>query len=256
MPRKSRYDDLVREATTKQTLSREQQMIEKEITASTPQGPKIDPATPQQSSQPQELSEAEAKQKRLSDILERIDTSMESNKPLSGSEREDLKSELRSVFADVRFRGFTSTRMDIALPPEVYGEWVPLDQNEIDRKKLLGFKIDDTYAARASIGSDGTKKPIVGDCVFMTCPRIVKEVQDQLLNEEKTRVHGTRAQQAALRAEEQKFRDRVNKKIVNTGTEMPVVTEGRTEVVGAAELAAARQAAHRMDQPAGPTQDL
>lgn len=81
-------------------------------------------------------------------------------------------------------RGVTNDRLFVPLPDDVHGEWVPNDKEEIYRKINLGFKIDDEYAIARALHSQGDGKSIVGDVVFMTCPKVVKEVFDRIRLEE------------------------------------------------------------------------
>lgn len=99
------------------------------------------------------------------------------------------RGELKAKLAQILDRGIIQDRLQVALPPDLYGEWVRNDPLEIMRMKGLGFQIDDKYATDRSIHSDGTSANVVGDVIFMTCDMLRHEVIEEIRHEQKLAVH-------------------------------------------------------------------
>jgi hypothetical protein len=97
--------------------------------------------------------------------------------------------ELRARLAVLLDRGIVSDRLHVDLPDDVHGEWVRNDPLEIRRLGLLGFKIDDTYAKARAIHSDGSDSSIVGDVIFMTCPKETKLMIEDIRLEQTLNAH-------------------------------------------------------------------
>lgn len=85
------------------------------------------------------------------------------------------REERRARLIRIRERGYISSRLDVKLPPELHGEWFHNSPVDIARAQSLGFEIDTKYAPSQALHSDGTGRAIVGDVIFMTCPKEVKE---------------------------------------------------------------------------------
>ena len=100
-------------------------------------------------------------------------------------DRADIKARLAVVLE----RGIVNDRLFVALPPDVHGEWVPNNKEEIYRMEAMGFKIDLEYAKKRALHNDGTDASIVGDVIHMTCPRVVKEVIDEIRKEKFDAMH-------------------------------------------------------------------
>jgi hypothetical protein len=88
-----------------------------------------------------------------------------------------LEAKLRVQVLD---RGVVNQRLNVDLPSDVYGEWVTNTKDEIYRMESMGFEIDSQYAPSRALHSEGDGKSIVGDVVFMTCPKVVKESIDKI----------------------------------------------------------------------------
>lgn len=123
------------------------------------------------------------------------------------SDAEALKAltpdQLEAELAKVLYRGQTQSRLEVPLPPELHGEWVPNDPMEIHRKRTLGFTIDDKYALANALHNDGTGKPVIGDVIFMTCPKQLKEAYDKLESKRYEQTHGKRTKEQRQREEEE-----------------------------------------------------
>lgn len=111
--------------------------------------------------------------------------------------------------ARVLDRGHTNLRLIVPLPSDVHGEWVPNDPQEIFRKQTLGFEIDTKYAVSNALHSDGTGKPIVGDVIYMTCPKRLKDAFDKLAAKRYEENHGGTKREKNQK-EEKDFKSRSN----------------------------------------------
>lgn len=78
-------------------------------------------------------------------------------------------------FIEVLDRGLVTSRLSVALPPDLHGEWVHNDPASIAAKEALGFIVDRKYAVEKALHSDGKGSAVVGDVIFMICPRVVKD---------------------------------------------------------------------------------
>lgn len=102
---------------------------------------------------------------------------------ITQAKKAQIKAKLRVA---VRDRGFTLARLSVPLPDDVHGEWVPNDPTEIARKKEMGFDIDTEYTTKDSLHNlhpDGTNRGIIGDVVFMTCPKIYYDALGEIAQE-------------------------------------------------------------------------
>lgn len=97
--------------------------------------------------------------------------------------RRDLKARLVTVLD----RGQVGDRLHVDLPPGVYGEWISKDKMDIYRVQSMGFEIDNIYATKRALNDDtaaGAEGATVGDVIFMTCPREVKDLIDEIKKEQ------------------------------------------------------------------------
>lgn len=101
------------------------------------------------------------------------------------AERGELKAKLASILD----RGIVQDRLTVELPEDLHGEWVRNDPLEIRRLETLGFRVDDEYATKRAIHSDGTNSAIVGDVIHMICPKEVKDLIDEIRIERMVREH-------------------------------------------------------------------
>jgi hypothetical protein len=140
----------------------------------------------------------------------------------------------KARFTRILERGIVADRLIVELPDGLYGEWVPRDQVEIDRKRLLGFEIDDQHAIRRGLHSDGTDRPIVGDCVFMVCSAETKQLIDDVKRERYRQRHGKPGEVRKGQEEETSF-----KKDVDSRLGMPVIDESVARPANRDDIAAA-----------------
>lgn len=101
-------------------------------------------------------------------------------KRILSAERQELKAKLTTILD----RGVVQDRLWVDLPDDIHGEWVLNNPLEINRLKLLGFDVDTEYAPKRAIHGDGSNAGIVGDVIFMTCPKVVKEIIDEIRDEQ------------------------------------------------------------------------
>lgn len=128
-----------------------------------------------------------------------IETNVTEEKvPLLGNEYDTTPQEklmelsdeaLVARFVDIADRGFANLRLNVPVDPDWYGEWIPDDPGSIAEAEMKGFKIDDKFAVRHGLHSDGTGKPKVGDTVFMIIPKRLKNAHDKAARVRFDRTH-------------------------------------------------------------------
>ena len=175
--------------------------------------------------------------KALKEIINRpVEIELEDWILMPEEEQELRATEYRAArkvkLAQVLDRGVVAVRLQVNLPPELHGEWVSNDIEDVYRMKSLGYIIDDTYAPGRALHSEGDRsKSIVGDVLFMTCSREDHEIQQEIMADKFDQIHGTQPTQS----EEQKFKNQVAART----PEIPVVEESRARTVRREEIAAA-----------------
>lgn len=144
----------------------------------------------------------------------------------------------KARFARVLERGFLADRLTVTdLPDDKHGQWVANNEVEIIRMQELGYTIDTEYAAKRSLHSDGTGRPIVGDVIFMTCSREDHEIVEDLRREQFVRMHGSPDEKRALQQrEEAEFAASFD---AETKHDIPVIQESDAKAARREELRAA-----------------
>lgn len=138
-------------------------------------------------------------------------------------------------------RGIVQDRLKVDCPPDLHYEWVRNDPMEIDRMRTLGFWIDETYASRRAVHSDGTSGNQVADVICMMTMKQNKEMIDAVYLEKQIRA--TRRPKKAQEDEgfaEQTARD--------TGGIIPTFSESNQRSVTAADVRAALARANGQTQ--------
>lgn len=141
-----------------------------------------------------------------------------------------LRAEHKSRFSRVLERGMIADRLQVDLPPSLWGEWVPRDKQSVYEKELLGFKVDTEYARKRALHDQGTGESIVGDCVFM-----IQDIEDHNLLEEIRRenfeaANGKPGGTARLQGEEKEF-------VASSRTlGLPTIEESAAKLARKAEL--------------------
>lgn len=153
-------------------------------------------------------------------------------------ENEELTPEmLKARFASVLERGYVNDRLKVDLPPDLHGEWVRHDPVEISDYKSLGFKIDDTYAPKRSLHSSNATEAVIGDVIFMTCPKWVKELIDAEKEKFKAARYNPRKPE-----DETAYENNVKQ---STGGIIPSINNSKTEQVTAEDISEALAAMER-----------
>lgn len=141
-------------------------------------------------------------------IIEQGVMQPEAAQRILSAERQELKAKLAMILD----RGVVQDRLYVELPDDVHGEWVLNNPMEINRLKLLGFDVDIEYAPKRAIHGDGSSGGIVGDVIFMTCPRVIKDVIDEIRDEQARATYAPRKVGKADHGKEDRdFIDSVNK---------------------------------------------
>lgn len=81
-------------------------------------------------------------------------------------------------FIDVLDRGVFRHRLNVALPPEITGQWVKNTPSEVSRLSELGYIIDTKFATN-SVLSSTNGSPIVDDVVHMIAPKYVRDAYEK-----------------------------------------------------------------------------
>lgn len=111
----------------------------------------------------------------------KVDVNLTSKSDAELLDKVRARQELKAKMVTVLSRGVVHDRLHVETPDDVYGEWVSNDKSEIYRMQTLGFEIDKKYARQRALHDEGAgDTAIVGDVIFMTCPREVKEVIDEI----------------------------------------------------------------------------
>lgn len=107
---------------------------------------------------------------------------------ISSDEKELARKQKKARLAQALTRGIVSTRLEVELPPDKVGQWVPINSEHIPRLRALGFEIDREFAAAKFNSPDSGHKTndkgdgaaYIGDVVFMTADRETREIIDEI----------------------------------------------------------------------------
>lgn len=163
-----------------------------------------------------------------------VETPSGATQALSNAERQKQRQQRKARYAQILERGVVGDRLHVDLPPDVYGEWVTNDLQEIYRKQALGFVIDTEYAKKRALHTNGTDQAIVGDVIFMTLPREDKEILDEIRQEQFDRINGKPGDRRSLKEERE-----YTQQVLKEGGHLGVIAESDTRQVRKDELEAA-----------------
>lgn len=150
---------------------------------------------------------------------------------IAENQEELTDAELEARLAKVLERGIIIDRTTIDMPDGVYGEWVSDEAAEISRMQLMGFELDTTIAKDRATHSDGAGEVSrIGDVVFMTCPRRVKDTIDKVKRQMYERANPKKGSQK----EEKDY-----KQLMGRETSLPVTDESTMSEVGEEGIIAA-----------------
>ena len=155
----------------------------------------------------------------------------EERSPITIGDPKITRNEKKAKLARVLERGVVVDRLNVDLPPELYGEWVSDDPVSIASMEALGFYKDTNYATKNSLHSTGTQEGRVGDTIFMVCDREVKEIIDEIRRDQFERTHGRTRQRE----------DKEGVSLVEKSG-LPTFTESKEHVAKKADIEAALKA--------------
>jgi len=127
--------------------------------------------------------------------------------------------------AEILDRGILFDRLNVPIPPDLYGEWARNDALYMDHMRGLGFWVDTTYATKRALHSDGSSSNIVGDVIYMVTTKENKKLIEQVRQEQTIREHRSPKQAR----EEAEGRDAVPR-------EIPTFSESTSRTVSASEI--------------------
>lgn len=158
----------------------------------------------------------------------------------------ETKAERRARLVHILDRGHMHDRMKVDLPPHLHGEWARNKQEDIFYMQSLGFDIDREHATKRAINSNASAGDgvVVGDVIFMTCPKDVKEEIDAIRQEQMFAKSGRPGDN--IGREEKEFQALT---AISSGGEIPTMVESKTRAVTASEVATAVAEADRQIKP-------
>lgn len=167
----------------------------------------------------------------------KVDVNATSSESASGKiTKEEIESreQKKARRAEVLDRGMIGSRLQVKLPDDRYGEWVPKD--DVFRKQALGFEIEKNYKPDHRVHDQGDGATYVGDVVFMTCSKEDKEILDEIRQERYDRLHKPKG---GKQIEEREYINSVDKDIPPDAASN--VRQARKEDISAAITAAGNQ---------------
>lgn len=112
---------------------------------------------------------------------------------------------LHALAVEILDRGVTYSRFQVDLPPDVYGEWVPKDALAIREMQTKGFQLDRKFANKNAIKEHSDIGNSVGDVVFMTCPKVWKDILDEEKHRRFVAMNGSPSDVKGQKAEERDY---------------------------------------------------
>ena len=152
---------------------------------------------------------------------------------------EDAKTR-RARLASILSRGVVHDQLKVDLPPHLHGEWARNDPVSLDYMRTLGFEIDREFAPKRSMHANGSgNEAVVGDVIFMTCPKEVKEDIDAIRLDQFYKINGKPGEQQTR--EEREFAARTK---AETGGDIPTIIESKTTPATVQNIKSALDAAN------------
>jgi hypothetical protein len=103
--------------------------------------------------------------------------------------------QMKALAVEILDRGVTASRFQIDLPPDMYGEWVPNYALSVREMQAKGFTIDKIFAKEAAVREQsGDHGNIIGDVIYMTCPKVWKDTLDEEKHRRFVAMNGTPGQ--------------------------------------------------------------
>lgn len=122
-----------------------------------------------------------------------------------GTQKELNPQELHALAVEILDRGVTYSRFQVDLPPDLHGEWVPKDALAVREMQTKGFKLDTQYAKTNAIKEHSDIGNSIGDVVFMTCPKVWKDILDAEKHKRFVEMNGSPSEVRAKKAEEKAY---------------------------------------------------
>lgn len=189
-----------------------------------------------------------SEERTVTDVASGREISMSESLALDPEEIQRLRREKKARLASVLERGVVADRLNVELPPDKWGQWVPNDQAEIVRLQALGFWIDEKYATARALHNQGSQLgSVVGDTIFMVCDKETKEILDEIRQESYESINGKPGATIKSQKEEKEFAASTQRQ------GLPVVEESASRAARKAELEAAllKSAEARADAAGG-----
>lgn len=142
------------------------------------------------------------------------------------------ESERKARRADILDRGVMFDRLTVDLPADLHGEWARNDPMSVENMRSLGFWVDETYATKRALHSEGGNANIVGDAIHMVTTKENKKLIDSV-------------QQTRILREQRDPRKSREESTVGLPSELPAFSESKVHEVTASDL---RDAVTRSDQ--------
>jgi hypothetical protein len=87
--------------------------------------------------------------------------------------------QMKALAVEILDRGVNASRFNVLLPPDMHGEWVPRDTLAVRDAQSMGLEIDHKFANDVAIKSQsGPEGNVIGDVIYMTCPKVWKDILD------------------------------------------------------------------------------
>lgn len=144
---------------------------------------------------------------------------------------------ISALYADVLERGYVNDRIAVTLPPHLHGEWIRNNDVDINDAKFLGFEIDKEYAPKRGLHGDNAEVAVLGDTIFMTCPKEVKIALDKIQAKFIDSRHNPKKP-----AEEANFESTTRS---GTGGIIPTINNSRTDVASGDDITEALRTLER-----------
>jgi len=142
----------------------------------------------------------------------------------------ETRAEKKAKLIQILSRGMAVDRLHVDLPDDLYGEWIPNEQAEIQRMELLHFTVDTKHAPKSKLHDTGDGKTTLGDTVFMTCSRETHEILEEIRREEFVKMNGPPGETVTTQKEEAEYAavtDRIG---------VPIIEESSARVAKKAEI--------------------
>lgn len=161
------------------------------------------------------------------------------NTPSGVTERFNFKDmtpeQMRALAVEILDRGVTASRFNVNLPPDVHGEWVPRDEMAVREMQTKGFQVDKQYATENALKhQSGSEGNVIGDVIFMTCPKAWKNILDEEKERRFIAFHGIKKDESISGTAEEKNYTKAAKDLEKYG--IGNFESSKTTVAPASEL--------------------